>query len=183
MINLRSSTMLRLRDRLKEAGARPSIVVSSTDDVLAKVGLLPPEEQAAVRSIGPVVEMMFLMMAADGAVGEDERTVIRGAVRELSENYVRSSTLDVMLEGYQANLASQGQADRLKHVAETLGDDVPGAESAFVLAAAVAFADEDVHDSENDLLNRFAELAGISEERANELLDELERDWHAEAAS
>lgn len=183
MINLRSSTMLRLRDRLKETGARPSIVVSSTEDVLAKAGLLPPEEQAAVRSIDPVVEMMFLMMAADGALGDDERTVIRGAVRELSENYIRSTTLNVMLEKYEASLAADGQAARLKDIADRLGDDVPGAESAFVLAAAVAFADEEVHDSENELLSQFADLAGISEERANELLDELENDWQAEAAS
>ena len=177
MINLRSSTITRLRDRLKETGARPSIVVSSTQGVLAKAGMLPPEEQAAVRSIDPVVEMMFLMMAADGDIGEVERTVIRGAVRELSENYVRSTTLEVMLEGYQELLESEGQQARLEDVASRLADDVAGAESAFVLAAAVAFADEVVADQENDLLNAFADAVGLTEERANELLDELEQDW------
>lgn len=182
MINLRSSTMLRLRDRLRETGARPSIVVSSTDDVLAKAGLLPPEEQAAVRSIDPVVEMMYLMMAADGDIGDAEKTVIKGAVRELSENYVRSSTLAVMLDGYGEKLARDGQKARLEDVVERLGDDVPGTESAFVLAAAVAYADENVQDEENDLLNAFAELAGIAEERANELLDELEQDWQGDVA-
>jgi uncharacterized protein (DUF1778 family) len=177
MIKLRSSTISRLRDRLKETGARPSIVVSSAQDVLAKAGMLPAEEQAAVRSIDPVVEMMFLMMAADGDIGDVERTVIRGAVRELSENYVRSTTLGVMLGGYEDLLAAEGQQARLEDIASRLQDDVAGAESAFVLAAAVAFADEVVADQENDLLNTFADAVGLTEERANELLNELEQDW------
>jgi len=46
-----------------------------------------------------------------------------------------------------------------------------------VLAAAVAFADEVIEDQENELLNDLAEAMGMSEERANELLDELEQDW------
>ena len=180
MINLRPATVTRLKDRLKETGARPSIVVSSTQDVLAKAGMLPPEEQAAVRSIDPVVEMMFLMMAADGDIGEQEYTVIRGAVRELTENYVRTTTLNVMLDGYKELLEKEGQKSRVEDIAGRLGDDVAGCESAFVLAAAVAFADEVIEDQENELLNTFAEAVGLSEERANELLDELEQDWQAE---
>jgi len=181
MINLRPATVSRLKDRLKETGARPSIVVSSTQDVLAKAGMLPPEEQAAVRSIDPVVEMMFLMMAADGDIGEQEYTVIRGAVRELTENYVRTTTLNVMLDGYKELLEKEGQKARVEEIANRLGDDVAGCESAFVLAAAVAFADEVIEDQENELLSTFAEAVGLSEERANELLDELEQDWQAEA--
>ena len=177
MINLRPSTVSRLRDRLKQTGARPSIVVSSGQDVLAKAGLLPPEEQAAVQAVDPVVEAMFLMMAADGAVGEDEYNVIRGAVRELTENFVRTTTLNVMLEGYKEALEKEGQQARVDDIARRLGDDEAGCESAFVLAAAVAFADEVIEDQENDLLNAFAEAVGLSEERANELLDELEQDW------
>lgn len=180
MINLRPATVTRLKDRLRETGARPSIVVSSTQDVLAKAGMLPPEEQAAVRSIDPVVEMMFLMMAADGDIGEQEYTVIRGAVRELTENYVRTTTLNVMLDGYKELLEKEGQEARVEDIAGRLGDDVAGCESAFVLAAAVAFADEVIEDQENDLLNSFAEAVGLSEETANELLDELEKDWQAE---
>lgn len=180
MINLRPATVTRLKDRLEKTGARPSLVVSSTDDVLAKAGMLPPEEQTAVRTIDPVVETMFLMMAADGDIGEDEYTVIRGAVRELTENYVRTTTLNVMLEGYKKLLDEQGQKERIADIARRLGDDVAGCESAFVLAAAVAFADEEIDDRENELLNTFAEAVGLSEERANELLDELEQDWGGE---
>ena len=129
MIHLRPATVTRLKDRLQKTGARPSLVVSSTDDVLAKAGMLPPEEQAAVRTIDPVVETMFLMMAADGEVGEDEYTVIRGAVRELTENFVRTTTLNVLLEGYKKLLDEQGQKERVEDIARRLGDDAAGAES------------------------------------------------------
>jgi len=177
MIKIRRATISRLRDRLKETGSRPSLVVTSSDGVLARTGLLPPQEAAAVQSIEPVVELMFLMMAADGVLTDEERVVIRGAVRELSDGFVRSATLEYMLEAYEANLARDGQDARVQHVIETLQDDMPGAESAFVLAAAVAFADEEIQDAENELLDAFAERAGIPEERANQLLDELEQDW------
>ena len=50
------------------------------------------------------------------------------------------------------------------------------AEVAFVLAAAIAFADNAIADQENELLNSFAELLGLDEARANELLDAMETD-------
>jgi hypothetical protein len=181
MIKIRQATIARLRDRLKETGNRPSIVVSSTNGTLAKAGMLPPEEAAAVQSIEPVLETMFLMMAADGQLGDEERVVIRGAVRELTEGYVRSSTIEVLLENYEQNLARDGQAARIEDIALKLSGDAAGAESAFVLAAAVAFADEDIQAAENELLNDFADKVCISEDRANELLDQLEADWKAES--
>jgi uncharacterized tellurite resistance protein B-like protein len=181
MINIRRNTITRLRDRLKETGSRPSLVIASGDPILAKAGVLPPEEQAAIQSVEPVLEMMFLMMAADGAIQEEERVVIRGAVRELTEGFVRSATLNALIEGLEEVLNKDGQQARLDAVVEMLQDDVPGAESAFVLAAAVAYADEKIEDTENELLNAFAEKAGISEERANALLDELEQDWQTES--
>lgn len=177
MIKIRRATISRLRDRLKETGSRPSLVVTSSDGVLARTGLLPPQEAAAVQSIEPVVELMFLMMAADGNLTDEERVVIRGAVRELSDGFVRSATLEFMLEAYETNLARDGQDARVQHVIDMLQDDAAGAESAFVLAAAVAFADEEIQDAENELLDSFAERAGIAEDRANQLLDELEQDW------
>jgi tellurite resistance protein len=181
MIKIRNATISRLRDRLKETGARPSVVLASGDGALARAGILPPEEAAAVQSVEPVLEMMFLMMAADGNLSEEERVVIRGAVRELTEGFVRSATINALLEDYETHLARDGQEGRLDEIVTTLGDDVPGAESAFILAAAVAFADEVIDDAENELLDAFAEKVGLSEERANQLLDELEQDWKSEA--
>ena len=180
MIKIRRSTITRLRDRLKETGSRPSLVMASGDGILAKAGILPPEEQAAVQSVQPVLEMMFLMMAADGALSDEERVVIRGAVRELSEGFVRTATLNALIQGLEEALHKEGQEARLNAVVDLLHEDKPGAESAFVLAAAVAYADEKIEDSENELLNAFADKVMISAERAETLLDELEQDWQTE---
>ena len=178
MIHLRPATVTRLRDRLKQVGARPSVVISSDNGILARAGLLPPEEQAAVRAVAPAVEAMYIMMAADGHVGEEERSVIRGAVREVTDSAVRNPTLEVLLDSCQEALEWDGQEARIQNVGTLLREDTASAENAFVLAAVVAFADEVIADEENEVLNALADALGISEERANELLDELEHDWN-----
>ena len=61
-------------------------------------------------------------------------------------------------------------------IASVLCERPEAAEAAFVLSAAVAFADNEIADEENDVLNGFAEKLGISTERAEELLDGLEAD-------
>ena len=55
-------------------------------------------------------------------------------------------------------------------------EDKERAEVAFVLAAAIAFADDAIADEENETLNAFAEGLGIDESRANDLLDTVEAD-------
>ena len=57
-----------------------------------------------------------------------------------------------------------------------LRDDPARAEVAFVLAAAIAFADDTITDEENEALNALAERLGIDEDHANELLDAVEAD-------
>jgi len=54
---------------------------------------------------------------------------------------------------------------------------------AFVLAAAIAFADNAIADQENDTLNELAEGLGIDETRATALLDGVEADLAARRPS
>ena len=68
----------------------------------------------------------------------------------------------------------------LVEVAAEMKDDKARAEVAFVLAAAIAFADNAIADEENETLNTFAEGLGIDEGRANQLLDEVEADMGKE---
>jgi len=150
---------------------------TSNHDVLVRTGLLPEEEQAAVLAIEPGVEAMFIMMAADGIVGDEEYEVIRGAVRELTEDAIHTQTLNAMLDGFKQALAKDGQDERIRDVARRLVDDTQGQENAFVLAAVVAFADGVIADQENEVLNDIAAALGLTEHRATELLDELESDW------
>jgi DnaJ-domain-containing protein 1 len=68
----------------------------------------------------------------------------------------------------------------MKEVVSSLHEDSARAEVAFVLAAAIAFADNAIADEENETLNALAEGLGISEDRANQLLDEVEKDLKGE---
>ena len=73
-------------------------------------------------------------------------------------------------------IEKEGREKRMAGVVETLKGDPARAEVAFVLAAAIAFADNAIADEENDMLNDFAEGLGIGEDRAEALLDSVDED-------
>jgi uncharacterized tellurite resistance protein B-like protein len=172
MVWLSNSTLARLRDQLLESGRRPSAVASSPADAHA---------QRIQAEYVPLCEAMYLMMSADGGVSGEEREVLRGALRNLSGDALRSADIEAMLDVAVRNVEVEGSGARLRAVAGELGEDRGRAEVAFVLAAAIAFADSAIADNENETLNALAEALGIDEERAEVLLDDVERDLAAES--
>ena len=140
-------------------------------------GATPDEAEIAMlkAEYGPLCEAMYLMMAADGEITTDEREVLKGALRNLSGDSLRSALIESMLED-AAHRSEEGRDKRLGEVVEALSQDEARAEVAFVLAAAIAFADNAIADEENETLNELAEGLGIGEDRANELLDAVEKD-------
>ena len=128
-----------------------------------------------VAEYGPLCEAMYLMMSADGTVGNDEREVLKGALRNLSGDTIRTAHIEAMLDAAAKRVDDEGREKRMKAVVESLHEDKARAEVAFVLAAAIAFADNAIADEENETLNALAEGLGIDEERANELLDDVEK--------
>ena len=175
-MKIQTATIERLRDGLLTSGRRPSMVASSAYETLTREGLLTPEELGAITRVGPWAETMFLMMAADGTLAEVEHDAVRGAIRDLTDNLLRSGTINVMLETYQKRLAEHGRDARLQEIAEELAEAPNEAEGAFALAAAVALADAQVSEEENVFINQLAEWFGISAQRATEILDQLEDD-------
>jgi tellurite resistance protein len=175
-MKLETTTIRRLRDALLQSGRRPSVVLSTAYETLARQGMLSPEESAALNRVDPLAETMFLMMSADGKVEDAERDAVRGAIRGLTDNLLRSGTINVMLENYEQRLAEQGRDARLQEIADDIAEEPTEAEGAFALAAAVALADDEIADAENELINQLAEWFGISEDRANEILDQLDED-------
>jgi tellurite resistance protein len=172
MIWLSTSTVARLRDQLRTRGQRPSIAIGDVSRLTPDAA----ELATVVAEFGPICEAMYLMMSADGKVTSEERDVLKGALRNLSEDSVRSAHIEAMLDQAAAQVAEQGREARLRDVVVQLHDDPARAEVAFVLAAAIAFADNAIADEENDMLNLFAEGLGIDDSRANELLDSVEAD-------
>jgi uncharacterized tellurite resistance protein B-like protein len=178
MIWLSNSTLARLRDMLRNRGRRPSIVAPPPG--------ISPEDAELKRILdeyGPLCEAMFLMMSADGTVGDAEREVLKGALRNLSSDSIRGAHMDAMLEAASKNVTDHGRDARMKDVVGALREDSARAEVAFVLAAAIAFADNAIADEENETLNNFAEGLGIDEARANTLLDEVEADLAAQGSA
>lgn len=173
---IETATIQRLRDALLQSGRRPSIVMSSAYETLASQGLLSAEETAALERIDPLAETMFLMMAADGTLNDSEKDAIRGAIRGLTGNVLRSGIIDSMMKNYASKLETNGREHRLEEIADRLSEAPLEAETAFSLAAAVALADDYVADEENELINQLAEWFGIPKERAEEILDELLED-------
>src|SRR3954452_13523186 len=136
MIWLSNSTVARLRDQLQARGQRPSIV--------APEGNMPPETVEMLNIVaeyGPLCEAMYLMMSADGKIGNEEREVLKGALRNLSGDTIRTAHMEVMLDSAGKNVADQGRTARMQEVVISLHEDRARAEVAFVLAAAIAFAD------------------------------------------
>lgn len=174
MIWLSNSTLARLRDQLRTKGQRPSVIAPSPNMSPDAV-----EMMQILAEYGPLCEAMYLMMSADGKVTNDEREVLKGALRNLSADGLRSAHIEAMLDASAKNVAEHGREKRMNEVVATLHEDKVRGEVAFVLAAAIAFADNAIADEENDTLNAMAEGLGIDEARANELLDSVESDMAA----
>jgi uncharacterized tellurite resistance protein B-like protein len=171
-MKLKTATIERLRDALLQSGRRPSVVLSSAYETLTREGLLSPEEAGALKRVDPLAEAMFLMMSADGQVADAER----GAIRGLTDNLLRSGTINVMLENYAQRLQEQGRDARLQEIASDIAEEKSEAEGAFALSAAIALADDQITEEENAFINQLAEWFGIAPERAGEILDQLEED-------
>jgi tellurite resistance protein len=167
MIWLSNSTLARLRDQLRESGRRPSVVATSAEAA---------EGERLRAEYGPLCEAMYLMMAADDDVSPDERDVLRGAMRNLSSSALRSADIEALLDLSGRNVRTEGKEARLRAVAADLAEDKGRAEVAFVLAAAIAFADNAIADGENETLSSLADALGIDEDRAEALLDQVEQD-------
>ncbi len=175
-MKIKTVTIERLRDALLQSGRRPSAVLSSAYETLTREGLLSPEEASALNRVDPLAEAMFLMMSADGEVADAERDAVRGAIRGLTDNLLRTGTINVMLETYEKRLKEQGRDARLQEIASDIAEETSEAEGAFALSAAIALADDRVTDEENDFINQLAEWFGISPQRSSEILDQLEED-------
>ena len=167
---LSNSTISRLRDQLRTRGQRPSVILPA--------GVTPDavEMMTLIAEYGPLCEAMYLMMSADGTVSNEEREVLKGALRNLSDDKLRSVHIESMLDSASKKVGEEGREKRMHEIIVALHEDRARAEVAFVLAAAIAFADNAIADGENETLNQLAEGLDIDEDRASELLDSVESD-------
>jgi tellurite resistance protein len=167
MIALSRSKLEPLRDALRARGQRPSLVLGPN----TSVELLDAME--LVNEWGSFVEAMYLMMAVDRRVMNVEREVLRGALAVLSNERVRTRHMEAMLDAATRNVGAEGTEARLAKVIAALHEHPVKAESAVVVAAAIAAADDRVVPEEHALLERFMRELEIEPQRAQEILAEL----------
>ncbi|HEX5659041.1 MAG TPA: hypothetical protein VFX59_17725 [Polyangiales bacterium] len=167
-MRLDSESLLRLRDQLRRSGERRSIAPpppGKSDP--------PSDVLAIVQRVAPMCEVLYLLMVADEHSDERELEVLRGAIRALTEDTLRTPIIDGMLERFEANANQYGREARLAQVAALLSADRQDAEAAFTLAAVMAIADESPDDQERAWLEDLRQMLGIKPARASELLGEL----------
>jgi tellurite resistance protein len=165
-VRLDSETLLRLRDELRRSGERRSIPPVSKSEP-------PADTLAIVQRVAPMCEVLYLLMIADEHSDQRELEVLRGAIRALTENALRTPVIDGMLERFEAGANQFGREARLAQVAALLSADRQDADAAFTLAAVMAIADESPDDQERAWLEELRVMLGIKPARAAELLGEL----------
>jgi tellurite resistance protein len=168
MLKLTRESLDPLREALRERGARASIVLPMGPNAAELVDAL-----ALVEEWGAFVEAMYLMMAVDKRVLNVEREVLRGALLLLSDERVRTRHMEAMLDAAMRKVMAEGQERRLATVIESLKGNRAKAESAVVVAAAVAAADMKVVPEEHALLAELARGLGVDEARAEKLLGDM----------
>jgi tellurite resistance protein len=170
VVRLTEAALERLRDRLRNQGERPSLVLPQ--GAQGRADLI--EAVQIVGEFGAICEAMFLVMLADGRVKNVERDVLRGALRVISNNRVRSTHIESMLDAAARNVAEHGLKNRLDSVIATLRETPTRAEISYVLAAAVAAADDTVVPEEQSILEALAEGLGLDQQRIDALVGELQ---------
>jgi len=127
-----------------------------------------PYSAMLIEEYGPLCEVMFLAMGADGKLEQAEVDVIRGALRELDDR-IRTHHFKAMVELAEQRFAAEGASARLSAVARAFEEDPVRGEVGYVLASAIAYADDEVSREESSFLNDLADALGIDEARAEQL--------------
>ncbi len=173
-MEIRTSTILRLRDALLESGRRNGAITSSAYRTLFEKGLLSDSENEALSAVAPHAESMFLVIAADQQVTDTELVALKGAVRGLTGDVLSDEIVQLMIERYARQLLEDGLDQRLAAIAEAV-DEIE-ALNAFGLAAAVALADGQFVDAENSVIKKMRLAFGLSETQADSIMRQLEKD-------
>jgi tellurite resistance protein len=168
VVELSRTRLEPLRDALRARGQRPSIILAGA----ANAELY--DAMQLVDEWGPFVEAMYIIMASDRRVMNVEREVLRGALAVLSDEKVRTRHMEAMLDSATRNIGAMGVERRFTEVIEKLRQNPARAESAAVVGAAIAAADDRFPPEESEMLQRMMRELHIEPRRAQELLAELE---------
>ena len=164
-MDLDTAAVRRLRDHFLAVESMPETAT----------GPLPAAyTEAVLRRAEPLAETMYLVMMADGQAGDEERRALAGALSVLTQGAVEGEAVGQMFDRFAERLAAVGAYGRLRELGLHLSARPEDRETAFSLGAMVALADDDVDGSESELVALLAEYYGVSDRRAEALLQALD---------
>ena len=139
----------------------------SARQILAKLN----KEQTAA-----VVELLYIVVASDDEVSEQELEEARAQLEKLSFGWSRDDreVREVVARAWQQG-TSFDDREALRSYIQTLAQELPAGEVrevVFMMAAFVSAADG-VVPSETELLSWLGKACGISEARCNQIIQEL----------
>jgi len=159
-VRIRTHVILRLRDHLLEPAR------SSGTHAFSPVELA----DAILNRIHPFAEVMYLVIAADDVIEPAERSALLAALDILCDGAVGPDALAGLLERIEADSRVGDPEQRLVGATARLGTDRENRETAFLLAAAVALADDELEPREARVMTWARTYLGISERRLETLL-------------
>jgi tellurite resistance protein len=166
MPRLSTARLVSLRDELARRGQRRSMVFpTAAPNVLEAVTMM--------EEYGALTEAIFLLMVVERKMLNVRRQLLRGALDVISDGRVRTAHMEAMLDAAAKRLAKDGLETRIQRVIESLHEDPVRAETAIVLATAVAAANGKITDGEQALLDRFARELDVNPARLSGVLTEL----------
>lgn len=169
----KDSGLSQLRDVLIDRGEFSAPPPPPRPPSAPRLGSLPPPApldpaDPLLARVSPLLELLYLIRAGSGEVGHEEEAVLRGVARTLNGD-LRDGQISLLLERFGERLRREGLDERVNSVTLELSADKVTAESAYTLAATLAWADGEVSPSELEILAAVASNLGLSSKRAREL--------------
>jgi tellurite resistance protein len=165
-MNVDTAAIRRLRDHLLStvAGNDPSLDGEAPETA---------SRDAIRHRVEPFAETMYLMMVADGDPASVEHRTLVAAIQVLTDGQLTATDVDVMVTQFERNMRRDGSEARLAEIGERVGGDRTDRETAFMLGAVVALADDRVDAGENRALEWIKDYFGISKGRMDALLQTI----------
>jgi len=120
----------------------------------------------------PIIDLGVLVVAADGKVDAQERSVLLELFQQLLGAKLSAEVVDHLVTAGLEVIEAAGAASRARLIAEILVD-CDAVEEGVLVAIAVAYASEGVSAKERLILERIADGAALPRPRLEELIKKL----------
>ncbi len=165
-MNVDTAAIRRLRDHL--------LSTVTGDGASIRDNVPEPVARDAIRQrVEPFAETMYLVMVADGDPASVERRALIAAIDVLTDSQLSAADVDAMVTQFERNVGRDGGETRLAEIGARVGRDRTDRETAFMLGAVVALADDRIDVRENRALEWIKEYFGISKGRVDALLQTI----------